>query len=84
MGRTETQVIKEEPMITYEFTAGKTDPIFTVNLSEKQKLTEYLEVPLRLLIPRRCSKDFDADQLQDRITAAVEKMVTELNTPTKL
>ncbi len=74
-------------MISYEFTAGKTDPIFRLNDPEGPPTlnwidgakTDYMEVPLRLLIPHGHVTEVGADWMQERITAAVDKMVKELN-----
>lgn len=68
-------------MISYEFTAGKdTDPVIVKMTPEHQ---DYLEVPLRLLLPHHYTQVVSTDWLQEKITAAVEKMVGELNAAIK-
>lgn len=65
-------------MITYEFTAGQDSPkIF--KLKPGEKTIDYLEVPLRLLIPRSEAQTIGFDRLQDGIEEGIKQVVRELN-----
>lgn len=74
-------------MITYQFTATENMPrIFSVEKLELDKFptpTEYLEAPLTIYITRMYDVELGVDFLQKKIAAALDKMMAELNTPTK-
>lgn len=65
-------------MITFKFTTGETNPLI-FRVAPDEELFEGLEVPLRIQIPREAIVGFGKDEVQSRITAAMEEMIQELN-----
>lgn len=74
-------------MITYQFTGVTGIPqIFKSEETNRTKhcsKTDYLEVPLTIFVPHIHAAEVGIDYMQTKITAALDKMVAELNTPTK-
>lgn len=67
-------------MITYKFTPEEaTGEIFASKIGD----IDYLEVPLRILVPRVPAIELGLDYLQKKIIAALDRVVAELNTLTK-
>lgn len=70
-------------MITCEFTAqlAGLPKIFCANHPDDNPglVTDFVEVPLRLLIPHGYIKRVGVDQLQDKIITVVKEMVEKLN-----
>lgn len=63
-------------MITYEFTAGQ-DPL-PIFKAKPGTTTDYVEVPLRILIPFTDLRKIDSDRVQDIVEEEIKWAIKNL------